>query len=316
MYAKRARQDEFPGPVPEVAPAVFQRVAHATSAIASPAQTSRMSVFVTSARIRVAWRLTLCLFWGCTAAGSPAATLWFTPLRNRGQDRANSTFEARAKPIHAARLTGQKRSIIAAARLQPGPERGKENHEAIDLPRCNGVCLLGRDARSGDAGGRQERRSATSFCTRRAPRPPRHEPQSRSRRPGSASEHAGRRRNGRVGQPRFPRRGDLLGRDQGRRTNRVIGTAPARQPKFSVELMRELREATKAREQAQPRQQRPHGGSREEPLAPLQWDMKMIHATADGSYAEQPGGKACSSGSSTPASTARTRTSPRTSTRR
>ena len=29
--------------------------------------------------------------------------------------------------------------------------------------------------------------------------------------------------------------------------NRVIGTAPAREPKFSVELMRELREATKAR---------------------------------------------------------------------
>ena len=72
--------------------------------------------------------------------------------------------------------------------------------------------------------------------------------------------------------------------------NRVIGTAPARQPKFSVELMRELREATKAREQHNSGNNG-HGGSREEPLAPLQWDMKMIHATADGSYAEQRGRK-------------------------
>jgi lantibiotic leader peptide-processing serine protease len=73
--------------------------------------------------------------------------------------------------------------------------------------------------------------------------------------------------------------------------NRVIGTAPGRQPKFSIELMRELRDATKTRKHHSSGNNGRHGGSREEPLAPLQWDMKMIHATADGSYAEQRGRK-------------------------
>ena len=74
--------------------------------------------------------------------------------------------------------------------------------------------------------------------------------------------------------------------------NRVIGTAPAREPKFSVELMRELREATKARKWHSGGDNGRHGGNnRVEPLAPLQWDMKMIHATADGSYDEQRGRK-------------------------
>jgi subtilisin family serine protease len=74
--------------------------------------------------------------------------------------------------------------------------------------------------------------------------------------------------------------------------NRVIGTAPAREPKFSVELMRELREATKARKWHSGGDNGRRGGNNgEEPLAPLQWDMKMIHATADGSYDEQRGRK-------------------------
>lgn len=38
---------------------------------------------------------------------------------------------------------------------------------------------------------------------------------------------------------------------------------------------------------------RGHGGKlTAEPLADLQWDMQMIHATVDGSYAVQPGSRA------------------------
>ena len=53
-----------------------------------------------------------------------------------------------------------------------------------------------------------------------------------------------------------------------------------------------------------------------EPLADLQWDMRKIGATPTGSYAMQPGPRACASASSTPASTAAIPTSPPTSTRR
>ena len=49
--------------------------------------------------------------------------------------------------------------------------------------------------------------------------------------------------------------------------------------------MRELHEATKGLEL----DDTGGHGSGEEPLAPLQWDMKMIHATAEGSYAKQRG---------------------------
>jgi subtilisin family serine protease len=74
--------------------------------------------------------------------------------------------------------------------------------------------------------------------------------------------------------------------------NRSIGTVPAREPKFSVELMRELRDAMKAGKKNSSGDNGHHGGNgREEPLASLQWDMKMIHATADGSYARERGRK-------------------------
>ncbi len=46
-----------------------------------------------------------------------------------------------------------------------------------------------------------------------------------------------------------------------------------------------------------------------EPLAGLQWDMEMIHATADGSQLWRRGRATCSSGSSTRGSTPRIRTS-------
>ena len=51
-----------------------------------------------------------------------------------------------------------------------------------------------------------------------------------------------------------------------------------------------------------------------EPLADLQWDMQQIGATADGSYRYEQGSGGARSASSTPASTGRTPTSPRTST--
>jgi lantibiotic leader peptide-processing serine protease len=73
--------------------------------------------------------------------------------------------------------------------------------------------------------------------------------------------------------------------------DRVIGAARTREPKFSVELMRDLREATKARTRDSEGDKGPRGGNGEEPLAPLQWDMKMIHATADGSYSKERGDK-------------------------
>ena len=73
--------------------------------------------------------------------------------------------------------------------------------------------------------------------------------------------------------------------------DRAIGTAPTREPKFSVELMRELRAATNARKHDSAGDKSRRGGNGEEPLAPLQWDMKMIHATADGSYEKEKGNK-------------------------
>jgi lantibiotic leader peptide-processing serine protease len=88
--------------------------------------------------------------------------------------------------------------------------------------------------------------------------------------------------------PNFRGRAASSAAIEGIAPDRVIGTAPTREPKFSVELMRELRDATKALKQHGGDKGR-HGGSGEEPLAPLQWDMKMIHATADGSYRKERG---------------------------
>ena len=74
--------------------------------------------------------------------------------------------------------------------------------------------------------------------------------------------------------------------------DRVIGSASRPTPKFSEETMRELRDATKGLKLGSPADKvRRGGGNGVEPLAPLQWDMKMIHATADGSYAKERGSK-------------------------
>ena len=71
--------------------------------------------------------------------------------------------------------------------------------------------------------------------------------------------------------------------------NIPIGRArPQLRPKLTPELNRAFRQASKGSKLAL---QSHSGSSREEPLAGLQWDMKMIHATANGSYKEQPGSK-------------------------
>ena len=56
-------------------------------------------------------------------------------------------------------------------------------------------------------------------------------------------------------------------------------------------MMRELRNATKGLKLGSAAGKDRRGGNGAEPLAPLQWDMKMIHATADGSYAKERGSK-------------------------
>ena len=73
--------------------------------------------------------------------------------------------------------------------------------------------------------------------------------------------------------------------------NKAIGAAPKPAPRFSVEMMRSLRDATKGQKRGNASDKNRRGGNGVEPLAPLQWDMKMIHATADGSYAKERGNK-------------------------
>ena len=71
--------------------------------------------------------------------------------------------------------------------------------------------------------------------------------------------------------------------------NIPIGRArPQLRPKLTPELNRAFRKASKG---SRLKLQGHSNGPREEPLAGLQWDMKMIHATANGSYKEQPGSK-------------------------
>jgi hypothetical protein len=77
--------------------------------------------------------------------------------------------------------------------------------------------------------------------------------------------------------------------------NLSIGrTKPELRPKLTPELQRELRNA--ARGQAASPQKKSggtyfHGGLKPEPLAGVQWDMKMIHATVDGSYKKNQGSR-------------------------
>ena len=66
--------------------------------------------------------------------------------------------------------------------------------------------------------------------------------------------------------------------------NRVVGTLP-KTDTANAELRAEANAA------AATVRDNTHDNPQAEPLANLQWDMQMIHATADGSYAEQPGRK-------------------------
>jgi subtilisin family serine protease len=99
--------------------------------------------------------------------------------------------------------------------------------------------------------------------------------------------------------PRFMARVRASKAIQGIARNRVIGrakpgqTRPALRPKkFSEEFLPEVRKAGKGLRLAPQRKsglRYQDGSNRAEPLAHLQWDMKMIHATPDGSYRKERG---------------------------
>jgi lantibiotic leader peptide-processing serine protease len=83
---------------------------------------------------------------------------------------------------------------------------------------------------------------------------------------------------------------------QGVARNMPIGTArPMLRPKLTVEMQRSLRNAAKAMSRGQHQRSgkraHHHGGLQPEPFADLQWDMKMIHATVEGSYRKEQGSK-------------------------
>jgi hypothetical protein len=77
--------------------------------------------------------------------------------------------------------------------------------------------------------------------------------------------------------------------------NVPIGKArPQLRPKLTPELNRELRKASRGQKLAPQRKSGAgtyHSHNRAEPLAHLQWDMRMIHATPDGSYHREKGSK-------------------------
>jgi lantibiotic leader peptide-processing serine protease len=106
------------------------------------------------------------------------------------------------------------------------------------------------------------------------------------------------RANNRVGvataisaSPRFRGAAEASAAIKGVARNIPIGRAkPSLRPKLSPEQMRAFRRASRGTA----RQQRSSGGSFSshnpaEPLADLQWDMKMIHATSEGSYHTEKG---------------------------
>jgi lantibiotic leader peptide-processing serine protease len=88
--------------------------------------------------------------------------------------------------------------------------------------------------------------------------------------------------------PRFRGDAEASRAIKGVARNIPIGRAkPSLRPKLSPEQMRAFRRASRGAGAAGAY----HHNSKSEPLAGLQWDMKMIHATSDGSYAEQRGSK-------------------------
>jgi lantibiotic leader peptide-processing serine protease len=96
--------------------------------------------------------------------------------------------------------------------------------------------------------------------------------------------------------------------------NIPIGRArPQLRPKLTPELNRAFRQTTKG-SKLRLQGRGFNGQPSAEPLAGLQWDMRMIHATVDGSYRKQPGSSRVLVASSTRASTATIRTSRPTST--
>jgi lantibiotic leader peptide-processing serine protease len=93
--------------------------------------------------------------------------------------------------------------------------------------------------------------------------------------------------------PSFRARAEASKAIQGVARNHPIGRAiPKLRPKFSEEYLRSIRKAARGAKVA-PRKSRTFryqdGTSRPEPLAGLQWDMRMIHATPDGSYKRERG---------------------------
>src|SRR6185312_5778185 len=76
--------------------------------------------------------------------------------------------------------------------------------------------------------------------------------------------------------------------------NQVIGRAPpALRPKVTPELQRQLRKALRGSKLHARSGARKYAAEhpKAEPLAGLQWDMQMIHATVDGSYRKEQGDK-------------------------
>lgn len=69
------------------------------------------------------------------------------------------------------------------------------------------------------------------------------------------------------------------------RNLRIGGLEPAKRDKVDLERLTKARKATMGQKTSGDAQ----SAVEEEPLADLQWDMEMINATADGSYAAQPG---------------------------
>ena len=84
---------------------------------------------------------------------------------------------------------------------------------------------------------------------------------------------------------------------QGVARDRVIGRAPAKlrpkvAPRFAEEFLRSTRKAARglrATRRASRTYRFQDGTTRPEPLAAHQWDMRMIHATPDGSYRRERG---------------------------
>jgi len=70
----------------------------------------------------------------------------------------------------------------------------------------------------------------------------------------------------------------------GAASNEVIGTSRPEERKFDDERLQSERDAQRSAGSSSGQH-----GQNEEPLAPLQWDMAMIHATAAESYARQLG---------------------------